>query len=121
MERKEVRAEDLAKHGGRPARGGETGRAPPDAHPPPREGGPGRPVVANPVGLHRTLIRAGETGFLANTPAEWLEAIRRLARDPALRRRMGQAGRRLVEAQYSVPQGSASWLRLLSQLPAQRF
>src|SRR5207253_3934259 len=57
----------------------------------------GLPVVANPVGVQAELVRHGENGFLARTPDEWAEAVGRLAHDPELRRRMGQAGRRLVE------------------------
>ncbi len=62
----------------------------------------GLPVVANPVGMNAQMIRHGRTGFLASTPSQWAEAIARLALDPALRRRMGAAGRRLVERQFSV-------------------
>jgi len=65
----------------------------------------GLPVIANPIGIHKTLIEPGVTGFLAQTPMQWLEAIKRLAADPALRRRMGQAARGGVEANFSV----ASW------------
>src|SRR5262249_43186604 len=35
----------------------------------------GLPVVANPVGPHRTLIRHGVTGFLAESAQEWKDAI----------------------------------------------
>jgi glycosyltransferase involved in cell wall biosynthesis len=76
----------------------------------------GLPVVANPVGLHKTLVRHGETGFLVETPAEWIEAIRRLANDAALRRRMGRAGRLVVEASYQVALGAAAWLKVLQRL-----
>lgn len=62
----------------------------------------GLPVVANPVGTNCEMVVDGETGFLASTPQQWSEAIQRLACDPALRRRMGAAGRRLVENRYSV-------------------
>src|SRR5205823_6161821 len=60
----------------------------------------GLPVVANPVGVQATMVRHGETGFLAATPAEWTDALGRLARDPALRSRMGRAGRRRVEEEF---------------------
>lgn len=73
----------------------------------------GMPVVANPVGLQKKLVRHGETGFLVETPEEWLQAIRWLARDPELRRTMGLAGRKLVEADYDVAAGGAAWLRVL--------
>lgn len=75
----------------------------------------GLPVIANPVGVQVEMVRHGETGFLAQTPAQWTDAVRRLAHDPELRRRMGRAGRHLVETRYSVAVGAASWLRLLDQ------
>ena len=80
----------------------------------------GLPVIANPVGVQMEMVRHGETGFLAETPAEWAEAIARLARDPDLRRRMGAAGRRLVEAEYSVTAGARRWLRVLERWEPQR-
>jgi glycosyltransferase involved in cell wall biosynthesis len=75
----------------------------------------GLPVVANPVGVHTEMIAPGQTGFLAQTPQEWVEAIRRLAGDPLLRRRMGQAGRRRLEAEYSIAVGAARWRELLGR------
>jgi glycosyltransferase involved in cell wall biosynthesis len=79
----------------------------------------GLPVVANPVGVHVEMIRHGETGFLAETPAQWSEAIALLAGDPRLRTEMGCAGRLLLETHYSVATGATCWLALLDQL-AQR-
>jgi glycosyltransferase involved in cell wall biosynthesis len=79
----------------------------------------GLPVVANPVGVHREMVRHGETGFLASTAAEWIEAIRILARDPERRERMGQAGRRLVESNYSVVVGAQRWLTVFDELEMQ--
>jgi glycosyltransferase involved in cell wall biosynthesis len=82
----------------------------------------GLPVVANPVGVQAELVRHGESGLLARTPAEWVEALRLLAGDPALRRRLGEAGRRRVEAEFSVAAGAARWLAVLGGLrrPAAR-
>jgi glycosyltransferase involved in cell wall biosynthesis len=80
----------------------------------------GLPVVANPVGVQSEMVRHGETGFLARTPAQWIEAVRRLAEDGELRRRLGDAGRRLVESRYSVTAGAARWVRLLARLREQR-
>jgi glycosyltransferase involved in cell wall biosynthesis len=76
----------------------------------------GLPVVANPVGVHVEMIRHGENGYLAQTPEEWQTAVARLAHDPALRRRMGEQGRRRVEAEYSVAVGANRWLALLDKL-----
>jgi glycosyltransferase involved in cell wall biosynthesis len=62
----------------------------------------GLPVVANPVGSHREMIVDGETGTLARTPDEWVQAIGRLAGDARLRQRMGSIARQRIEANYSV-------------------
>lgn len=60
----------------------------------------GRPVVASPVGAAPDVVAEGETGFLADTGDEWMEALERLRTDPDLRARMGRAGRARVEARY---------------------
>jgi glycosyltransferase involved in cell wall biosynthesis len=74
----------------------------------------GLPVVANPVGVQADLVRHGETGFLARTSAEWIEALRCLSVDPELRLRLGAAGRRRVAAEFSVEAGAARWLGVLN-------
>jgi glycosyltransferase involved in cell wall biosynthesis len=80
----------------------------------------GLPVVANPVGVQADLVRHGETGFLVQTPEQWLEAVGRLAHDPLLRQRMGRAGRQRVESAFSVTAGAADWLALLEGLKSRR-
>lgn len=62
----------------------------------------GLPVVASAVGANRDIVRHGVNGFLAGTEEEWRDALRTLAADPALRARMGAAGRRRVEEEYSL-------------------
>jgi glycosyltransferase involved in cell wall biosynthesis len=76
----------------------------------------GLPVVCNPVGVHPEMVQSGTTGYLAATPGEWLAAVATLAAEPWLRRRMGAAGRRRLEADYSVAAGAARWLDLLARL-----
>ncbi len=62
----------------------------------------GLPVVASPVGVNADIVEHGVNGFLATTEAEWREALTALLRDPGLRQRMGQEGRRKVERDYSL-------------------
>jgi len=62
----------------------------------------GLPVVASPVGVNAEIVEHGVTGFLATSETEWREALTTLLRDRELRRRMGAAGRRKIEAQYSL-------------------
>jgi glycosyltransferase involved in cell wall biosynthesis len=76
----------------------------------------GLPVVANRVGVHPEMIQHGVSGFLAESPEEWLEAIRLLARDPELRRKMGQAGRQIVEERYSIEAGTQAWATIFVTL-----
>lgn len=62
----------------------------------------GLPVVSSQAGANAEVIVEGETGFLASTPEAWTECIARLANDADLRRRTGEAGRRLVETDYCI-------------------
>jgi glycosyltransferase involved in cell wall biosynthesis len=80
----------------------------------------GLPVVANPVGVHAELVEHGVTGFLATTEAQWQEAIGLLMHDPLLRRQLGAAGRRRVQAHYSVAVGADRWLDVLARAQPRR-
>lgn len=80
----------------------------------------GLPVVANPVGVQSTIVRHGETGLLAATEGEWLQAIELLAQDAGIRGRMGLAGRIRVEQEFSVSAGAGRWLSLLGRLDSVR-
>ncbi|MHC4695996.1 MAG: glycosyltransferase family 4 protein [Planctomycetota bacterium] len=60
------------------------------------------PVVASDVGGIRDTVRHGETGLLvpAEEPEALSDAISTLLNAPRIRRRMGEAGRALVERDY---------------------
>jgi glycosyltransferase involved in cell wall biosynthesis len=62
----------------------------------------GVPVVASPVGVNNQIIEDGVSGLLANSEADWRDALRALLTDAELRRRIGSAGRRRIEASYSL-------------------
>ena len=62
----------------------------------------GLPVVASPVGINKEIVENGVNGFLANTMAEWITALRTLRDNQDLRERMGRAGRHKVEVQFSL-------------------
>jgi glycosyltransferase involved in cell wall biosynthesis len=80
----------------------------------------GLPVVANPVGVQAEMVRHGESGFLAETADQWVAAVQRLVHDPALRQRMGRAGRLRVEADFHIAQAAQSWIALLDELQQRR-
>jgi glycosyltransferase involved in cell wall biosynthesis len=74
-----------------------------------------RPIVASDMPGCREVVAPGETGLL--TPAgdvgALAEALRSLAGDPALRRRMGAAGRARIAAEFAEETIAAQTLSLL--------
>ncbi len=63
-----------------------------------------RPTVVTPVGGCPELCRDGETGIVVpdHSPEKIAAAIGRLLVDPAAARRMGEAGARRIDAEYSL-------------------
>ncbi len=63
----------------------------------------GRPMIASDVPGCREIARNGVNGLLvpADDAPALAAAVEQLARDPALRRRYGEAGRRLAETEFS--------------------
>jgi glycosyltransferase involved in cell wall biosynthesis len=59
-------------------------------------------ALGSDVGMNADLIRHGENGLLAREPADWERCLLRLADDPALRRRLGRAGRETVLSSYTI-------------------
>ena len=62
----------------------------------------GLPVITSPFGANKEIVIDGETGLFADSEQQWLQAIRRLAADAALRERMGAAGKHHVAQHYSI-------------------
>lgn len=76
----------------------------------------GLPCVASDIPLSREQIREGETGFLVNDEAAWIEKLERLLGAPALRRKMGMAGRADAERLYSREAVGKRYLAILHDL-----
>ncbi len=85
------------------------------------------PVIASRVGGLPEIVRHGETGLLVENTRESIEAaIRELTGDPALARRLGEAGRRAIAENFTiahmarrtmevVPPGALPCLKLCSR------
>jgi glycosyltransferase involved in cell wall biosynthesis len=80
----------------------------------------GLPVVATPVGSVAEAVQDGRTGLLVpkDDPAALAAALRRLRDEPALRERLGAAGRTLAAATMTADRMAAQWLSLWEQLRA---
>jgi glycosyltransferase involved in cell wall biosynthesis len=62
----------------------------------------GLPVVASPVGMNSEVVTHGENGFLAASEEEWIQALKMLIQDAALRKRMGEKGLEMVKERFTV-------------------
>ncbi|HEU4395532.1 MAG TPA: glycosyltransferase [Planctomycetota bacterium] len=60
------------------------------------------PCLASPVAVSAEIVQDGVTGFHAADDAAWTDRLVALLRDPALRARLGAAGRRAVEERWSL-------------------
>lgn len=74
------------------------------------------PAIASPIGVNTEIIEDGVNGYLASTPAEWIEKISLLVNNPELRAQMGKAGRQTVVDRYSVSANKAKWLEVFKDL-----
>lgn len=73
----------------------------------------GLPVVVRRLaGVNDTFVLEGETGFLFDDEDGLAEGVGRLASDPALRARLGAAGRALAEREFGMRRIAARYLRV---------
>ena len=61
----------------------------------------GKAVVSTTVGAEGLALESGRHFLAADTPHDFAQSVIRLLRDPARRQALGDAGRALVEANYS--------------------
>ena len=71
----------------------------------------GIPTVLTPFGANLEIVTHDDNGLFADTEDQWIETLTRLILDPALRERLGRAGRRTVVARYSVEVNWPLYLR----------
>jgi glycosyltransferase involved in cell wall biosynthesis len=76
----------------------------------------GVPVVCSPVGMNREIVQDGVQGYWAETQDEWIEKLSLLIRDPLLRKRMADEGRKQVEANYSLSANSVKLMDMIKFL-----
>jgi glycosyltransferase involved in cell wall biosynthesis len=80
--------------------------------------GLGIPTIATAIGANFRIIDDGECGFLVKAGAEdeWLDRMKRLALDPALRERIGRNGRKRIEDRFSMRANRDRYLDLFKQV-----
>jgi glycosyltransferase involved in cell wall biosynthesis len=76
----------------------------------------GVPVVATAIGANFRIMEDGKTGFLIKREEEWIEKIILLMKDPGLRKKMGEAGRKNVETHYSIEAIAPMYRKILESV-----
>ncbi|HWB63222.1 MAG TPA: glycosyltransferase, partial [Chitinophagales bacterium] len=74
------------------------------------------PAVLAAVGMNNDVIEEGVNGFLATTDEEWFNKLTALIKDAALRKRIGQAGRRTIEEKFSCQAKRADYVNIFLEL-----
>ena len=76
----------------------------------------GLPVIVTAAGMNREVLALGDVGLSAGSEGEWIEALAALLEDASLRRRMGAAGRAVVEERFSLQQLSRQYAAVFRSL-----
>ena len=80
----------------------------------------GRAVLVSDIDGNRSIVADGATGFVFRDEVELERRAAELARDPALRGRLGRAGSALVAQQFSPPREIDGYCRVYDDLVAGR-
>ena len=72
----------------------------------------GIPVIASPVGVYKEMIHDWENGMLASTAAEWTEKLLAMIKNPNLRHKIIEGGRKTVCETYSLKALTPQFLSL---------
>lgn len=78
----------------------------------------GIPTVVSPVGVNLSLIEDGQNGFIAENRDDWIQKLKLLINDPALRTKIGTNARKTIEKNYSIKSQETSYLNLFKGLPS---
>jgi glycosyltransferase involved in cell wall biosynthesis len=72
----------------------------------------GVPGVYSRITAYEAVIRHGENGLLAISPAEWEECLTRLIDSPELRARMGRCAQETTRQDWSLARWAPEWQRV---------
>lgn len=70
------------------------------------------PVVRRLPGVNDVFVEHGQTGFLFDTPEQYVQAVCRLISDVPLRQRLGCAGRQLVSEKFDSVATAKHYLKI---------
>ena len=70
------------------------------------------PTLLSPVGVNNVIVKDEENGYFCSTAEEWKSRLEQLLNDEQLRKKIGSAGRKKVQENYSVQSQKQSYLAL---------
>lgn len=76
----------------------------------------GLPVVCTPSAADRLVIEHGTTGYFAYTDEDWYTYLKKLAENPGLRQKMGEAGREYASRHFNIPKIAQKYLDFFDAL-----
>ena len=76
----------------------------------------GIPTIATAIGANFRVIEDGVSGYLVRAEVEWVDRLEKLARDPALRKLIGQAARKRVEERFSIKANRDTYLGIFKEV-----
>ena len=76
----------------------------------------GIPAIASNVGANKEIIQNGKNGFLASNEKEWIYYLEKLIKNPKLREKLGKAGRKTVEKDYSLEKNARKLAKIIKSL-----
>ncbi|MEM7476271.1 MAG: glycosyltransferase [Planctomycetota bacterium] len=74
----------------------------------------GIPGIGSPIGVNEEILDGNRVGRAARDDQEWYDSLKELVTSPRLRTELGQAGRKLVEAEYSIEGNAAKLEQILT-------
>lgn len=80
----------------------------------------GIPTIATAIGSNFRVIENDESGFLVNTPNEWLNSIKLLLENKELRKRIGENARKRVEDRFSIAANKSTYLHIFDEVRNQK-
>jgi L-malate glycosyltransferase len=76
----------------------------------------GVPTVATAIGANFRVIDDKVSGMLVNSHQEWVDALSALIESPELRKKMGEAGRKKIEQEFSIDTNQKNYLNVLKKM-----
>lgn len=78
------------------------------------------PAICTAVGANCEVIQHGENGLLALSKDEWLNCFEKLIDDAALRKKLGDAGRRTIVENYSAESSAAKFAKVIREVASKK-